>query len=227
MCNKYNLMPNSKKHIQQLIIAVVGVYIAAYLIVLFNNYLLMEFPMIVRMILLIITQWTLLIVPFILIKKNQEQISDYIEIKKNIPKQIIIGIILGLIMSFFFTLIPILLGFKEIVGSTTYNQAWKFIYEFVYGVIGVALAEEIVFRGYVFNKLLQIKKSRFFAIILSSIIFGIFHIFNGNILQVFMTFIIGVIFCLCREKIKNCTLLSLIIIHGLHNWLIILLVTIL
>lgn len=44
-------------------------------------------------------------------------------------------------------------------------------------ILGVALAEEFVYRGYVFQKLLEIKDSRWFAIIISSITFGLGHIF--------------------------------------------------
>lgn len=94
-------------------------------------------------------------------------------------------------------------------------------------ILGVALAEEFVYRSYIFQKLLKIKDSRWFAIIISSIIFGLGHIFQGNSLQVIMTSLLGILFCVFREKIKNCTLLSLVILHGMHNALIILWVAIL
>ncbi|NLP35037.1 MAG: CPBP family intramembrane metalloprotease [Clostridiales bacterium] len=186
----------------------------------FNRYLLMQFSLGVRMLLMIVTQWSMMLVPIILVKINRDKFGDYWMITENIPKQIMIGIILALFMSLFLTIVPILLGFKEMVGSTSYSQPWQFIYEFVYVIIGVALAEEFVFRGYIFNKLLEIKNSRWFAIIMSSMLFGIFHIFNGNLLQVFMTAILGFLFCIFREKIKDCTLLSLVIAHGLYDGMI-------
>ena len=53
-------------------------------------------------------------------------------------------------MSLVLTVVPILLGFKDIVGSIKYIQeTWKFVYQFIYAITGVALAEEIVFRGYI------------------------------------------------------------------------------
>ncbi|HOA32639.1 MAG TPA: CPBP family glutamic-type intramembrane protease, partial [Clostridia bacterium] len=61
----------------------------------------------------------------------------------------------------------------------------------------------------------------------SSLLFGLFHIFNGNIVQVIMTSFLGVLFCLFREKIKGCTLLSLIIAHGSYNAMIVLWVSVL
>ena len=76
----------------------------------------------------------------------------------------------------------------------------------------------------IFNKLLEIKNSRWFAIILSSILFGLFHNFNGSLIQVFITGFIVLVFCIFREKIKDCSLLSLVICHGLYDGLITLLV---
>jgi hypothetical protein len=121
----------------------------------------------------------------------------------------------------------ILLGFKDMTGSTTYTKAWQFTYQFVYDIIGVALTEEFIFRGYIFKKLLEIRNSRRFAILISSLLFGLFHIFNGNLIQVFMTAFLGFLFCMLREKIKGCTLLSLIIAHGIYDALIVLWVSIL
>jgi len=214
------LVPNTRHSIVQLMVAIIGVFITIFGITMFNRYLLMQFSLGVRMLLMIVTQWSMMLVPIILVKINRDKFGDYWMITENIPKQIMIGIILALFMSLFLTIVPILLGFKEMVGSTSYSQPWQFIYEFVYVIIGVALAEEFVFRGYIFNKLLEIKNSRWFAIIMSSMLFGIFHIFNGNLLQVFMTAILGFLFCIFREKIKDCTLLSLVIAHGLYDGMI-------
>ncbi|MDD2447710.1 MAG: CPBP family intramembrane metalloprotease [Tissierellia bacterium] len=84
------------------------------------------------------------------------------------------------------------------VGGISYTETWKLVYQFIYGILGVALAEELVFRGYIFHKLLEIRNSRLFAIIISSLLFGLFHIFNGNIIQVFMTAFLGFLFCIFR-----------------------------
>lgn len=188
----------------------------------FNQHLLLTFSLPLRMVLMIVTQWSLFIVPGILMIISKEKLIDLGFSKTNILKQILIGIGIALLVSLIFTVIPILVGLRDFVGATTYTKPWQFAFEFVYALLGVALVEELIFRGYIFKKLLDIKNSKWFAIIISSLIFGFFHIFNGDILQVIVTFIMGIIFCLFREKIKNCSTLSLIIIHGLHNGLIIL-----
>lgn len=131
---------------------------------------------------------------------------------------------LAMAMSAVLILIPLLLGFKDMVGSTSYTKPWQFVFQFAYSIIGVALAEELVFRGYIFEKIIVTGRSRSTAIIVSSVLFGFFHVFNGDVLQIIMTFFMGILFCLFREKIKSCTLLSLIIAHGLYDGMIVLLV---
>jgi len=173
------------------------------------------------MALMIVTQWMLFIVPGILMLVNKEKLQTFGFTSENLPRQIFIGILIALFMSVILSMLPILLGYKDLVGSTSYTKAWQFTYEFVYRIFGVALVEELIFRGYIFYKLLEINNSKAFAIMISSLLFGLFHIFNGNLLQVLMTAIIGFIYCMLREKIKDCTLLSLIIAHGLYDALIV------
>lgn len=215
-----DIKPKSIHSIIQLMVTIIGVFITLFGITMFNRLLLMQFPIGVRMLLMVVTQWSIMLVPAILIRINKEKFSDFWMITENIPHQILIGVILALLISLFMTIIPILFGFKEMIGSTSYSQPWQFVYEFIYRIIGVALAEEFVFRGYIFNKLLEIKDSRWFAMIVSSMIFGLFHIFHGNLIQIIMTTIMGLLYCVLREKIKNCTLLSLVITHGLYGGMI-------
>ncbi len=209
-----------RKNVQRLITSIIGVFTTLFAVILFNQNLLMTFPIGIRMILMILSRWVLFIVPGILMWINKEKISTLGFSKKNIVKQIVVGITIALISSILFTVIPILLGFKDFVGSTQYTKPWQFIYEFVYTIFGVALTEELIFRGYIFHKLIQIKNDKTMAIVVSSVLFGLFHIFNGNVLQVITTTMLGILYCVLREKIKNCTTLSLILIHGIYNALI-------
>lgn len=220
-------MKRVRKNIIQLYVVVFGVFVTIFGIVMFNQYLLMNFPLAVRAVLLIVMQWLLLIMPVASMFKSGETLSDIGFTKEKISSQILIGIVLSVIMSLVLTVIPILLGFKELIGSNSYTKAWQFAYEFAYRTLGIALAEEIIFRGYIFKKLMDIRDSKWFALIVSSVLFGLFHIFNGNIVQVVVTAFIGLFLCMFREKIKNCSLLSLIIAHGFYDALIILWVSIL
>jgi membrane protease YdiL (CAAX protease family) len=217
----------SKLSITYLVIAVCCTFVTVFGLQLFNRHLLMSYSLPMRMILMIITRWLLILGPGILMVVNKEKLGDIGFQKDKILKQIGIGIYLAFAMSLVLTVLPILLGFKDMTGSTTYTKAWQFTYQFVYDIIGVALTEEFIFRGYIFKKLLEIRNSRRFAILISSLLFGLFHIFNDNLIQVFMTAFLGFLFCMLREKIKGCTLLSLIIAHGIYDALIVLWVSIL
>lgn len=204
--------------------AVVGVFLSLYVVNLFNRNILTSIPLLVRMPIMIMSQWLILLVPLILMKRNHEKLSDFFISEIKPWRQIVKGIMLAMAMSAVLILIPLLLGFKDMVGSTSYTKPWQFVFQFVYSIIGVALAEELVFRGYIFEKILVTGRSRMTAIIGSSVLFGFFHVFSGDVLQIVMTFFMGILFCLFREKIKSCTLLSLIIAHGLYDGMIVLLV---
>lgn len=220
-------MKSSTKNMIQILIAILLEFTILVGIVMFQQTIMMAFPLPVRAVLMIVIQWTLLIVPVLFMLKNKENLSHIGFSKRNILGQVIIGILVAIIMSSILTILPILVGLKDMVGSTTYTKAWQFAYQFLYMILGVAFVEEIFYRGFLFKRLLDINGSKWFAIIISSIIFGLSHIMNGNIIQVIATSLLGVVFCLCREKIKHCTTLSLILIHGIHNACITLFVAIL
>ncbi len=225
--NTEAIKSNLKSPMIQLVIAVCGVFVAVFGLSMFNQHLLMSFPLPLRMVLMIVTQGLLFLVPGILMIVNRENLNDIGLRKEKILQQIGIGVLLALSMSLVLTILPIMLGFKNMVGNTIYTQTYQFVYQFIYAILGVALAEELVFRGYILHKLLAIKNSKWFAIIISSLLFGLFHIFNGNIIQIFMTAFIGFLYCIFKEKIKGCTLLSLIIAHGVYDAMIVLWVSIL
>lgn len=216
-----------KKNIIQLIFAIVGVFLSIFLAVLFQQNILMNLPLAARAILMIVIQWFLATVPIILSILNKDHLTDFGFSKGNILLQVLVGLCIAGIMSLLLTLTPILLGLKDWVSDISYTKLWQFLYEFFYATFGIALAEEFIFRGFFFYKLLKIKESKFFAIVGSSVLFGLFHIFNGNVVQIIMTTLIGIFYCFCREKIKGCSTLSLIIAHGIYDALIVLWVSIL
>lgn len=216
------------KIIAEIIISIIGVFILEYGLICFNKYVLMNLPIVVRMILMIIMYWLIALVPIIFCIKNKYTLNDLGFNKNILLKQIIIGIVIAFSMSIFFTLIPILIFGKENTYSGyNYKYIWQYLYQLVYLIVGVALIEEFIFRGYLLNIIKKISKNAIIPIIITSILFGVFHIFNGNIVQVIVTSFIGLTLVICKEKIKKCSLLSLIIAHGLYDWLIVLLTAIL
>lgn len=217
----------SRKHILITVFAVLLEFCVMYGIILFQRNFVIVFPLAVRSISVMILQWVLLIVPVSFMKISKESLFDYGFTNDKIGMQIVTGILVGAAFCVIFTLLPILLGFKEMVGQTSYTEVWQFCYEFIYMIFGVALVEEFFYRGFLFKRLQDISDSKWFPMIVSSIVFGFSHIFNGSMIQVVTTSILGIVFCVCRYKIKNCSTLSLIIAHGMHNALIVFLVSIL
>ena len=212
---------NRKKEIISLAIGFLGVMLCLFGVVLFNKYILMSLPLVLRMLLMIVLYWSIAVIPFIIMLRDKRPLSDYGFFRKDIFKQVMIGSALGVAMSLVLTLIPHLLGFGAYVDNgKRYNFLWQFVYEFVYCIVAVGFTEEFIFRGFLFTKFKRVFDTETAAVIGSSVLFGLFHVFSGNIGQMFITGLLGALFCLFRIKIKNCSTLSLIFAHGIYDALI-------
>jgi len=212
---------NKKKEWIGLIIGFLGAMFGLYGVVSFNQYVLMALPLGVRMVSMPLIYWLIAVIPIIVMMVHKDKLTDYGFNKNKIAVQIIVGILIGIAMSLILTLIPHLFGFGEYVDSgKRYIYLWQFIYEFIYCILVIGFVEELVFRGFVYEKIKRISQNNLVAIISSSVLFGVFHLFSGNIVQMIMTACIGTFLCFCRLKIKNCSLLSLIIAHGVYDALI-------
>ncbi|MGN0423970.1 MAG: lysostaphin resistance A-like protein [Acetatifactor sp.] len=207
-----------KKVIAQIVIAIIGVVVGLLGVHAFNRYVLMSIPLVWRMLLMIVTYFPIALVPFCIAIIHKDKWSDYGFSKEKIGCQVLIGLGLALGMSFVFTVIPHLAGKSDWVNNQhRYQYMWQFLYDFSYYIFTIALVEEFVFRGFFYTKLKTLFGSSTSAIIGSSLLFGLFHFLGGNIAQLIATGIIGAILCICRVKIRNCTLLSLIIAHGVYD----------
>ncbi len=219
---------SKKKEWIYLIVGFFGAILGLYGVVSFNQFVLMSLPLGLRMISMIFVYWLIALIPIIVMFVNKDKLVDYGFSKNKMKFQIIVGVLIGIVMSVILTLIPHIFGFGEYVDSgKRYQFLWQFVYEFFYCIFAVGFVEEFVFRGFVYKKIKSISQKDMIAIITSSILFGVFHLFSGNIIQMLMTACIGVFFCFCRLKVKNCSTLSLIIAHGVYDALITVLASIL
>ena len=219
---------SKKKECICLIVGFFGAILGLYGVVSFNQFVLMSLPLGLRMISMIFVYWLIALIPIIVVFVNKDKLVDYGFSKDKMKFQIIVGVFIGIAMSVILTLIPHLFGFGEYVDSgKRYQFLWQFIYEFFYCIFAVGFVEEFVFRGFVYKKIKDISQKDMIAIIASSMLFGLFHLFSGNIIQMLMTACIGVFFCFCRLKVKNCSTLSLIIAHGVYDALITVLASVL
>ncbi|MCR5016024.1 MAG: CPBP family intramembrane metalloprotease, partial [Ruminococcus sp.] len=102
----------------------------------FNKYLLMSFPLTARMVLMIVTYWSVAAVSAAALLFCGHKLADYGCTKEKLPAQIGTGVALGAAMSLVLTVIPHLAGFGGYVSSDKlYTHLWQFIYEFVYCII--------------------------------------------------------------------------------------------
>lgn len=210
-----------KKDWASLVIGFIGAMAGLWGVILFNGSVLVSLPLGGRMASVILVYWLIALAPIGVTLARKTKLSDYGFTKNNIVYQILWGLAVGAAMSLVLTLMPHLLGFGQYFDSgKRYQYLWQFIYELCYCVLAVGTVEEFVFRGFIYEKIKNIGKNEMTALIGSSVLFGLFHIFGGNILQIFMTALMGAFWCVCRQKIKNCTTLSLIIAHGFYDWLI-------
>jgi hypothetical protein len=218
---KMNIKINEKKEIIYLIIGVFGAFLGLFGVAFFNQYILMSLSLWMRIIAMIVTYWIIALIPIIVMIIAKDNLEDYGFKTDNIGWQIIAGVLIGTCMSLVLTLIPHLLGLGEYVDNgRRYKYLWQFVYEIFYCILGIGFVEEFVFRGFIYEKIKRIGKTNIIAIIGSSILFGAFHLLSGNIVQMIVTCFLGVLFCLFRLKIKNCSILSLIIAHGIYDALI-------
>ena len=186
----------------------------------FQSKLLANAPLGLRAVLMAVLYWLIAVIPIMVIRQENDNTVMKLFEKKGIVRQLLVGVILGILMSVVLTGIPHLAGFGRYVSSYLYTEPWQFAYQFFYCIVSVGAAEELVFRGVIYDKLNAVFGRKLYAAIGSSLLFGLFHIFGGSIVQVIMTAVIGFIFCTFRDKIKGCTLLSLIICHGVYDALI-------
>ncbi|GHV16508.1 hypothetical protein FACS189425_00910 [Clostridia bacterium] len=100
-------------------------------------------------------------------------------------------------------------------------QRDNLLFAIPYKLIFVGFAEELLFRGYFLNCIKRLTNSKIAAVVLSSLLFGLWHfILSEDILQVAVTTIMGVIFALPRMYKENCSVVSVSLAHGLYGALL-------
>ena len=212
---------SKRKEILDIVLCYIGTMLGVLAVRFFNVYVMMSIPLIPRMAVIIAMYWVIALAAIIITLIRKEPAKSYGFFKNMMLIQIGIGAAVAIVMSVVFTLVPHLAGFGQFFDTgNRYEYLWQYIFEFTYCILSVGFVEEFVFRGFIFGKLQKICRNNVLPVVISSALFGFFHIFNGSIFQVLMTAGIGALFCLCRLKIKNCSTLSLVIAHGVYDALI-------
>ena len=133
--------------------------------------------------------------------------------------QYLIGLGIALTISFFATFLPAMLG-HSIVGNHQDFVWYVFLLDFVFFVLFVGPVEELVFRVYYQETFCGFfSKHKWIGVIIAAFLFGLWHLINGGLFQVFFTFGFGLIFGFAKYFIKNCKYLGLALGHGVYDFL--------
>lgn len=150
---------------------------------------------------------------FVLAKKQNMTLRDMGLRKPIKPIGWVIGIVIALIPMFLMVLLNsgnLKVMFPQKVSLTIC------IIQTIYYFVIVAPTEEIIFRGFIlenFNK----SYTENISILLTSILFALIHIFNGNIMNIVIAFIISVLYCKVKLLSYNRSLYSCMIGHALND----------
>jgi len=140
----------------------------------------------------------------------------------NLSAQILTGAAIALALSFLIGALPILIGGSgaSLIGGKP-SGTFSIIYSIVTNLLFIGTCEELIFRGYVQTRLGELTGHKYAGVIVAAALFGLWHIITGFWMQVIFTAFIGAAFGFCRAYLKNCSLLSVIIAHGLYNALLV------
>lgn len=134
-------------------------------------------------------------------------------------RQYLIGAIIALALSVILAVIPALCGFS-LVGKHTNFSWFDLIYNFLFYMLIIGPVEEFVFRVYLQDTFVSFfEKHKWLGVVVAAFLFGLWHIINGNIVQVLFAFGIGLVFGFAKYKIKDCGYVSVAFGHGLYDFL--------
>lgn len=132
-------------------------------------------------------------------------------------KQYIIGLIIGISLSLCIIIIPIMFGIS-IVGTHMEFKWSMLIYKLLFYMLIIGPVEELIFRVYVQDTCMRFFNNKWIGVIISSLLFGAWHLINGSLIQMLLATCIGLIFGFCKYLIKDCKYISLSIAHGIYDF---------
>lgn len=148
--------------------------------------------------------------------------------KQKMLFQILIGLAIAVVMAFVIGALPILIsgGEASLIGGRP-SSGGLAAYAIITDIIFIGTMEELIFRGYIQRRINELTKYKFIGVLVAAALFGLWHIINGAWIQVLFTFVIGAVFGFMREYIKNCSLLSVMVCHGVYDALLVVITLIL
>ena len=205
----------------QIFVGIAGAVLIFFLWKMAGAFLLHDLSPVLATILNITAAWSMTIPPLLVTVLTGVNWADIGLSQKNLLQQISLGLGIGFGMTAVLTLLPMLLFGREAVYSGAgYKTLTETVAGLLYFVFVIGLSEEYIFRIFLYGRLDDICISDGMPIFLSSALFGFMHLSGFNIVGILFPGLIGAFFCICKKKIPGCTLLTLAIAHGVHDWMI-------
>ena len=140
-----------------------------------------------------------------------------IDLKNKHPYRI--GVTIALVLSAVIAIIPALCGFS-LIGNHIDFSWFVLIHDLLFYLLIIGPVEEFVFRVYLQDTFVSFfEKHKRLGVVIASFLFGLWHIINGNAVQVLFTFGIGLVFGSAKYKIKGCGYAGVSFAHGLYDFL--------
>lgn len=191
-------------------------------VMLFQRNVLTGFPKGLQLALRVPLAWLVALPAIVILIIRRDGLVTLRPTKRGLPAQLITGIVLGILV---FAATHGLLYLLDALGIITFTPAkseislFNSLYKLAYFLIAIGASEEFLFRCFFYEKFKRVFKTDRAAVLGSSLLFALLHIINGYANLVFI-FIIAIMFAALRLKLKSCTLISLIVMHGVYDWLI-------
>ena len=216
---EFRVMDREKLKITvSLLIFTVSVFILICLIDLISRFLLSSLPLNGRLLIKLGCYWLLIPVIGFSMRRHNEKLTDIGFESINPAAQIVTGLVIALVMCFVLIAVPAMYTGRTSGTGPEKISLLSSILGFISSVSGTALVNETVWRGIVYKRLNEQLHSVPLTIVITSILSGLLHYFSGSILSVVTSAIIAAFLCFCIIRIRHCTLLSIIIAHGIYEF---------
>ncbi len=178
------------------------------------------FPIGVKAVIEPLGYWLAAAVPIIVMLLDHVSLEDIGWDSTGYVKQILTGVLIAAVFAGI-VLIIYLTGLGETMDpGYRITKNWVFAWNFIKCIFAVGAVEELVFRGVIYYYFKTAFQKENAAVWGSSVLFGLMHLLSGNVFTAIGTMCIGLIYCLLKNRIRNCSLLSLMIAHGIHDAMI-------
>lgn len=215
--------PERMKEAADIAVGFVLTMLAGYGVILFQRNVMAGFPQALRLALRFPLAWLVALPAIAILLLRRDRLVTLRPAKRELPAQLITGVVLGILLS---AAVHGLLYLLNALGIITFTPAkselrlFDTLYKLAYFLIAIGASEEFIFRCFFYEKLKRVFNTELAAVLGSALVFALFHIINGSgIFNLALIFMIGIVFAVSRLKLKSCTLLSLIVMHGVYDWL--------